>query len=50
MSKHIYEFLVVDRVNGKVHDNWTKAYNDYLLFEDVEGMNLPPQYKVELRV
>lgn len=41
-----YEILVVDRLTGEVHDDWTKAYNDYLL-EDVEGMNLPKEYKIE---
>lgn len=49
MSMKQYELLVVHRLTGEVHKNLTKMYNDYLLFEDVEGMNLPSQYKVELR-
>lgn len=49
MNNNTYEFLVVDRVSGEVNDEWTKAYNDYLLYEDVEGMNLPFGYRIELR-
>lgn len=48
MKNNTYEIQVVDRSTGKVHKTLTKMYNDYLQ-EDVEGMNLPPQYKVELR-